>query len=956
MIEKREPSAPGSQAELAELHTIQRSGLFDGQWFLERNPDLAPPGANPISHFHRYGWRENRWPNAYFEPAWYVAQNKDVRDSGLDPLLHYIEYGEAEGRPPIAHFDPAWYRTRYRVPEGVLCLAHFLQNRTSGSVSPFAEFDSEYYLESGPDVHAARMDPFEHYLVQGAAENRKPSAEFDPVFYRERYLRYLPGAIPVLHYRANRHLQGVYAARPEHETDIPAEVKRNSKPGPLFEEAQPLPDHAARRALLLAFYLPQYHPVPENDAWWGKGFTEWTNVGRALPRFAGHYQPRTPRDLGHYRLDNVEVLRRQAEMARAGGIHGFVFYMYSFNGRRLLEGPLEALLADRSIDLPFCLMWANENWTRRWDGSEHEVLLSQDYRPADEPGLVATFLRHFADPRYIRLQGRPVLMVYRAGLIPKGSVARCRKLFQAAGENPMFIMAQSFDDRDPRLFDMDAAVEFPPHKLVTRCELINPKLQMLDPAATLHVFDYNDIANATDLAPAPYPLIRTALPGWDNDPRRQGAGMALHGATPAAYQAWLDRLIVAAQEQRVGGEAVVCINAWNEWGEGAYLEPDQHFGGAFLNATSRAAAGIVAETPEAAPVRSKVLLIGHDAFPAGAQLLLLNIGRRLIEGCGAEVRFLLLRDGALLPQYQVAAPTTVLQAGQDFCQQAAALADEGFTTALVNTSASAWAIVPLGLAGIASTLLVHELPRLLRERSLVDTACEGAAAAREVVFGAAHVRDWFAELAPLAPGRSVVLLQGLYKDVRLGERQARRTRLRMAEDGMLAVGIGYADLRKGFDLFLQAWRLAHRQNPKAHFLWVGDIDMTVHAYLGAEMAVAAATGTFHHVPFSDDGADWLAAADVHFGLMYHPPPRGHRASPARAVKCGHGHEQPRLPRPAAQTPGDRRRPRRRARHGAPAHPRHRRGGRHVEAVRPRVPRAAVPGAPAAAPSRGQPGR
>ena len=704
------------------------------------------------------------------------------------------------------------------------------------------------------------MDPFEHYLVQGAAEDRKPSADFDPIFYRERYLRHLPGAIPALHYRSNRHLQGVYPSRPEHETDIPAEVRRNTRPGPLFEEVAPLPDHAVRRAMLLAFYLPQFHPVPENDAWWGKGFTEWTNVGRALPRFAGHYQPRTPRDLGHYRLDNPEVLRRQAEMARAGGLHGFVFYFYSFNGRRLLEGPLEALLADRSIELPFCLMWANENWTRRWDGSEHEVLLSQDYRPSDEPGLVATFMRHFADPRYIRLEGRPVLMVYRAGLIPKGSVSRCRKLFQAAGENPLFVMAQSFDDRDPRLFDMDAAVEFPPHKLVKTIELINPKLQMLDPAATLHVFDYNDIANASDLAPTPYPLIRTALPSWDNDPRRQGAGMALHGATPAAYQTWLERLIAAAREQPVGGEAIVCVNAWNEWGEGAYLEPDMHFGGAFLNATSRAVAGIAREAPA---VRSKVLLVGHDAFPAGAQLLLLNVGRRLRGVRGVDVTFLLLRDGALLPQYEAAAPTIVLQQGEDFCQRAAALAKQGFATALVNTSASAWAIVPLGLAGIGCTLLVHELPRLLRERSLVDVACEGAAAAREVVFGAAHVRDRFAELAPMPRERSVVLLQGLYKDVRSDERQVRRERLQIADDGILAVGIGYADLRKGFDLFLQAWRLANRQNASTHFLWVGDIDLTVHAYLGAEMAVAAATGTFHHVPFADDGADWLAAADVH---------------------------------------------------------------------------------------------
>ena len=140
---------------------------------------------------------------------------------------------------------------------------------------------------------------------------------------------------------------------------------------------------APRRAKLLAYYLPQFHAVPENDAWWGTGFTEWTAISRGMPRFVGQYQPRTPRDLGHYRLGttpgDTAVMRRQIDMARAGGLFGFVQYFYWFNRRRLLEGPLEAFLADATLDFPFCLMWANENWTRRWDGSEDEVLIAQDY-------------------------------------------------------------------------------------------------------------------------------------------------------------------------------------------------------------------------------------------------------------------------------------------------------------------------------------------------------------------------------------------------------------------------------------------------------------------------------------------------------------------------------------------------------------------------------------------------
>ncbi|MGI4950589.1 MAG: glycoside hydrolase family 99-like domain-containing protein [Janthinobacterium lividum] len=835
---------------------LQRSGLFDGGWFLERNVDLVASGYDPLTHFHRYGWKENRKPNAYFDPAWYVEHNTDVAAGGQDPLLHYVEHGEHEGRQPVAFFDPLWYRQRYAVPRGVLCLTHFLQHRHGGAVSPLPEFDAAHYLARYPDVAAAGMDPFEHYLVQGAAEDREPSAAFDAAFYRERYLRHLPGIVPLLHFRQNRHRPGIHASRPAHDTDIPREVRRNTQPGPLFEDTAPLGPEVPRRAKLLAFYLPQFHAVPENDAWWGRGFTEWTNVARGLPRFSGHYQPRTPRDLGHYTLHGTTVLRRQAEMARAAGLHGFVFYFYWFNGRRLLESPLEALLADRSIELPFCLMWANENWTRRWDGSEHEVLMSQDYRIEDELGLVAEFLRHFADPRYIRLEGRPVLMVYRVGLIPAGAVARWRRLFAEAGEEPVFVMAQSFDDRDPRRFGMDAAVEFPPHKLTNQLEALNPALMMLDHAATARVYAYDDVAAASDLSPTPYPLIRTALPGWDNDARRQGHGMTLHGATPAAYQAWLDRLIGAAQQQPVVGEAIVCINAWNEWGEGAYLEPDVHFGSAFLNATARAVSGV-----SQVRRRRRMLLVGHDAFPAGAQLLLLHLGQVLRDARGFEVSFLLLGGGALLPQYQQVAPTILLQGAYDLARQVEILGMQGFDVAIVNTSAAAGLLPVLSAGGIACTLLVHELPRLLQQRGLVEPVREAVAAARDVVFGAVHVRDRLAELVRLDLAHTAVLPQGIYRPVQPGG-AARRAQLGLPKGVTLAVGMGYADLRKGFDLFLQAWRQAQHALPGTHFLWVGDIDPGLHAHLGAEMAAATAAGTFHHFPFTPDGGDWLAAADV----------------------------------------------------------------------------------------------
>ncbi len=179
-----------------------------------------------------------------------------------------------------------------------------------------------------------------------------------------------------------------------------------------------MPEAALRRARVLAYYLPQFHPNDANDRWWGTGFTEWTNLARGVPRFADHYQPRTPRDLGHYRLDDLATLSAQARMAREGGIEGFIFYHYWFNGTRLLDRPMEMLLEAPEVDLPFCLMWANENWSRRWDGGDQDVLISQDYHEGDDEALIVDLARHMRDPRYIRIGSRPLFMLYRPGAFP----------------------------------------------------------------------------------------------------------------------------------------------------------------------------------------------------------------------------------------------------------------------------------------------------------------------------------------------------------------------------------------------------------------------------------------------------------------------------------------------------------------------------------------------------------
>jgi glycosyltransferase involved in cell wall biosynthesis len=846
----------------SEIDEISASELFDAGYYRLANPDLDDPALDAIVHYHQVGWREGRRPNPYFDPTWYIENYLDVRDSAVDPLLHYIRDGEREGRRPVLYFDPVWYRTAHDVPAATLCLAHFLPRRTSGEVSPLAEFNSKWYLRNYPDVAQAGMDPLEHYLVQGFREVRDPSPQFDARYYKRRYLRYQPDENPLLHYLKHRTQPGITPTMPPGETSIPREVARNTGRHSAFETFRPLPERLPRRARLLAFYLPQFHTVAENNAWWGEGFTEWTNLARGLPRFAGHYQPRIPRDLGHYRLEGVEILRRQTSMARQAGLSGFVFYFYWFNGRRLLERPLETFLADQQNDFPFCLMWTNENWTRRWDGSENEVLISQDYRDEHEAALLATFARHFADSRYIRLEGRPLLMIYRPALIPAAghAIARWRRLFRERhGEEPIFVMSQSFGDADPTRFGMDGAVEFPPHKLVESAGLINDQLDILDDAFTAQVYDYADITARSLGDPTPgFPLIRTIIPGWDNDARRQGAGLVVHGATPAAYQSWLERLIVRAQQAPFFGETLICINAWNEWAEGAYLEPDVHFGAAFLNATGRAAAGLA--PPSAAPM---LLLVGHDAFPAGAQLLLLHIGRHLVLVHGIAIEFLLLGDGALRPQYEALANVTVMADAPALDAHLAGRHSAGLRAALVNSAAAAWICPRLAGTGISATMLVHELPGLLAEKSLADAVRSAALAATRLIFAADCVLARFRNDIVDHPA-TVVVTQGLYRPVAYQPTAGARLRrqLGIASHTTLAIGIGYADLRKGFDIFLQVWRAVRRRESDVHLLWAGAIDGTLRAYLDREIQAATATGSFHMLGWRDDIADLLSAADV----------------------------------------------------------------------------------------------
>lgn len=343
----------------------------------------------------------------------------------------------------------------------------------------------------------------------------------------------------------------------------------------------------AVRPLLLAFYLPQFHPVAENDAWWGRGFTEWTNVARARPLFEGHYQPHLPGELGFYDLRVPEVREQQAVLAREHGLSGFCYYHYWFGaGRRALDRPFAEVLRTGTPDFPFCLAWANENWTREWDAGDRAVLMPQQYTDEDDEEHGRFLMTAFSDPRYIKIEGRPLLLVYRAQQIPDPNKTfdRWRQMARAHGFPDLYIVRFEThgDFREPSTFGCDASAEFLPHGVFETLEPIRPP--GCDP--NNQVFSYEDVArhfaNRETVSWVRHPCV---LPGWDNTPRQpDGRVVAITDTSVETYEWWLRRALERAEREHPA-QPIVFLNAWNEWAEGAHLEPDERHGRAYLEAT-----------------------------------------------------------------------------------------------------------------------------------------------------------------------------------------------------------------------------------------------------------------------------------------------------------------------------------------------------------------------------------
>lgn len=372
----------------------------------------------------------------------------------------------------------------------------------------------------------------------------------------------------------------------------------------------------APRVRAIAFYLPQFHPIPQNDAWWGKGFTEWTNVVTGKPRFKGHGQPHLPADLGFYDLRVAETRQQQADLARNAGIEAFCYYHYWFQGKRLLNRPLDEVLASGKPDFPFCLAWANESWSRAWSGRDHDVLMQQGYDAADDAAHIEWLCGVFADPRYLRVDGRPLFLFYMAEKLPDAPRLLAlwrREALARIGVDPYFCAVRTgFSTRDAaglRELGFDGVVEFEPNRKhfpasKNAAGRVASFLQRALPAKWYDALRNNawlgernintvvDYAAYVDARVACPPLDDTTwpvvFPSWDNSVRRTSATI-IENHDAGQYWRWLEDAI-ARVESRAPDQRLVFLNAWNEWAEGCHLEPDRRHGHAFLDATISALA------------------------------------------------------------------------------------------------------------------------------------------------------------------------------------------------------------------------------------------------------------------------------------------------------------------------------------------------------------------------------
>jgi glycosyltransferase involved in cell wall biosynthesis len=854
------------------ISKLNQTTLFDMSFYSERYDDIDEDLA--LIHYYYNGCFEGRQPSYLFDPSWYRKLYKDVDSASVNALCHYIENGSNEGRQTSPYFEAE--RINPKLPEDFIgtTLEYFYQNERLLLLSAHKYFDVEFYLNNNLDIKESNISPYYHFIFTGVYEGRNPREDIDIKEYCKNYEVESEHINPFLHFiteSGSDYLSKKTTRLSVAKTEVPVFLSNSDlvnyrEAGSSYEEPEFCLDNPPTLDVkALAYYLPQFHPFEENNNWWGQGFTEWRNVVRGQSRFEGHYQPHLPKHLGYYDLRVKDVMVEQIRLAKGAGIHGFCFYHYWFNGKRIMEKPVNMLLDNPDIDMPFCIMWANENWTRTWDGLENDVLIAQDYLEEDDIPFIKDLGRHFSDKRYIRLDDRPLFFIYRPGIIPnaKNTIEKWRVLCkELLGEEPLFYMAQAFGDNEPSKYGMDGAIEFPPHKVAVGLNDVSRSKNVFNQNFEGHYPSYDDLISRSISEPATdFPLIKGVAPTWDNEARKPSRGMGFVGSTPAKYQKWLKHAINYSKQNPIhGNQSFVVVNAWNEWAEGAHLEPDVYNGAAYLNATYRALNNL-----ENYENKIKILLVGHDAHKHGAQLLTLNIFKTLIQRFGFDVSCVLLDGGALVNEYQKIGRTYVLDEFDDKASLINKLKDEeGYSHAICNTTVAGNFVKELAVSGIKVVSLVHELETLIKEYQLEGAANAIAECAEKTVFASEFVKKSFEKITGKLGTKAVVKPQGIYQKLVTHDnaKEQLREKLRIPSNSKVILNSGYADLRKGFDLFVGILKHAVLKDDSYHFVWLGNVEPSLQNWILKDIKGTKLEHHLHILPFTNEVSLFIEGADV----------------------------------------------------------------------------------------------
>ena len=551
---------------------------------------------------------------------------------------------------------------------------------------------------------------------------------------------------------------------------------------------------------LIAFYLPQFHQIPENDKWWGEGFTEWTNVKKAIPQFKGHYQPHIPGELGYYNLTNKEVMKRQIELAKQYGIYGFCFHHYWFAGKRLLEKPVNMLIENKDLDIPFCLCWANENWTRRWDGLDNEVLIAQKHSPEDDINFIEDISKYFNDTRYIKIDEKPVLIIYRIELFPnpEDTIVRWRKWMEDHGYKGIYLIgAQGFACKNPTKYGLDAAVEFPPNGMY-KYNYISSQVSFKNPNFKGNIVDYSYYVNNKLYLKEDkekYNLFKTIIPSWDNTPRRGNKSTIFYNSSPELYKQWLKDIIIYTKTKKNKDEQFVFINAWNEWGEGAYLEPDVKYGYSYLNSTKEA----ILETRK---LNKKILYVSHDTKYGGAQLLSLNIIKYLKEKFKYDISIIAINGGWFEDEFKKYGDfynvDNNLEKAHSIMKK---LRNSGVDIAICKTVISGDLVKLLKNENYKVITLIHELSGTIKAYNAEEKARNISIYSDTIIFPSKYVKDEFKDIVDKnIENKSKIIPQGVfnnkreYKDKKICTKDLKE-KLNISQNSKIVLGVGYGDKR-----------------------------------------------------------------------------------------------------------------------------------------------------------------